>query len=221
MSALTHRRPLPNVFRLSAQTVAKKLQWPLSTWAGHCFTLADMMVSKGVVEGTAVYGHWLGDVSPQCKMFYGKPIIQHGWVLQSDGSVVDPTRFVFEGAEPYIYKGPADYYDEGGNAGRSKMMRPPPDFKKSSDPFHRLEVWKPKNKRLASAVDLLMEPALRKPGKLTREQLHWLANLPYDALTPIPGFDLAPALYAELKKLGMEAHVPIDNQRRAARARTK
>lgn len=219
MSALTNKRPQPNVYPISAKGMAKRIGIPLDRWPGNCFTVACALVDKkGGVDGDAVYGHWTGPVAPGT-MFHGKPLIQHGWVLRSDGTVVDPTRFVFEGAEPYIYEGPADYYDEGGNAWRKAMLSPAPDFNEKLDNpnFMKLVKWKPKNQRLARAVDILLEPAKRKVGFLSRHQLFWLANLPYEMLTPVPGLDLAPDLYKELGKLGLEVAVPLDNRRRAER----
>lgn len=96
-----------HIFELTAEEAAKRIQWPLSKWPGNCYTIASMLVDHKVIKGTAVYGHWLGSVA-RGSMFFGKPIIQHGWILQEDGTVVDPTRFVFENAKPYIWTGRED-----------------------------------------------------------------------------------------------------------------
>lgn len=227
-----------NKFHLTAVEVGKRIQWPVETWPGNCFAVASKMVTDKVVKGVAVYGHWLGPIARKT-MFYGKPLVQHGWIVQKDGTVIDPTRYVFEGVEPYIFVGHPDDaakcdeehrhgffrpckigqwpYDEGGNKLRSAMMTPPPDF----SPAQKTYQWSPKNKRLSTAVDILLDGAARCAGLMSQHQLHWLANLPYDMLTPVPGLDLAPDLYKELKKLGMLAHVPIDNQRRAERRHVK
>lgn len=38
--------------------------------------------------------------------------VVHTWVEMPDGSIIDPTRWVFEGSWPYTYRGVADFYDE-------------------------------------------------------------------------------------------------------------
>ena len=48
--------------------------------------------------------HWRRDAD-------GRPV--HTWIEKLDGTVVDPTRWVFEGVWPYIYEGPRDWYDKG------------------------------------------------------------------------------------------------------------
>jgi len=262
MSAVTNYRPKPNVFHLSAQEVAKSIDIKLTRWPGNCFGIATAMVEAKVVDGDAVYGHWLGPVAKSCKMFSGKPIIQHGWILQKDGTVIDPTRFVFEGLSPYIWEGNRKYhvecddfesgdsldpecqhcghlctehsgrffkpckvclwpYDEGGNRWREQTMQPAPDCNKEYRDGARwgeMVRWQP-GREVASVVDILFGTAKRKKGFLTRDQLHWLANVPYDMFTPVASADYAPHVYAMLDKLGLLCHVPLDNQRRAERAR--
>ncbi len=88
---------------LHAKFPAGNFKNPLK-WSARCYEVASAMVKAKVVKGTAVYGHWLGAVEPGTP-FAGRPLIQHGWVLQKDSTVVDPTRWVFEGRAPYIWTG--------------------------------------------------------------------------------------------------------------------
>lgn len=229
-------------FHLTAVEVAKKIDWPLKTWPGNCFGVASRLVSENIVKGTAVYGHWNGPVAPS-SMFHGKPIINHGWVRMEDGTVVDPTRYVFEGVAPYIWTGnerdvcesgfenpdPLDWecvncgctpeehkswpYDEGGNQLRRAFMSPPPDF----DPKDKAIPWKLKGQARV-VVDILFDRAKRKAGVLSRRQAFWLANVPYDMFTPVASANFAPVVYAALKRAGMQVAVPIDNWRMAERA---
>ncbi len=77
-------------------------------WGGRCFEVASRIVEAGLVDGVAVYGHWVGDVHPE-SMFARKsvrlPFVQHGWVQLADGRVLDPTRWEFEHVAPYLFVG--------------------------------------------------------------------------------------------------------------------
>lgn len=79
------------------------------------------------VQGEVRYGNWMGPIHPDCPEFGGRPFAHHGWVEKADGSIVDPTRWVFEHVKPYIYEGPNDHYDAGGNEIREARIgsRPP------------------------------------------------------------------------------------------------
>lgn len=94
---------------------------PAHEWASRCFEIASKLATA--VGGVAVYGAWDGPVSPGTP-FYGRPLVNHGWVLLDSGEVFDPTRWVFEGLRPYLYEGPEDYYDEGANRRRKSFGRP-------------------------------------------------------------------------------------------------
>jgi hypothetical protein len=81
---------------------------PPETWVGNCYAIAYQLVEAGLVEGRAVYGHYLGPIAKD-SFFSEKGLavgfVPHGWVLMGDGRVLDPTRWVFENVEPYIYVG--------------------------------------------------------------------------------------------------------------------
>jgi hypothetical protein len=81
---------------------------PASKWVSRCYEIAYALVEKGLVPGRAVYGHYLGPVMPSSP-FHDRhsacDFTGHGWVSLPDGRVLDPTRWVFEATEPYLYVG--------------------------------------------------------------------------------------------------------------------
>jgi len=85
---------------------------PVSMWPGNCFAIATKMVDAGVVDGKPEYGIWTGPID-EGSPFKGRLIARHGWVRMPDDQICDPTRWVFENVEPYIYVGPEDHYDMG------------------------------------------------------------------------------------------------------------
>lgn len=74
-------------------------------WRGRCYEIACKIVKTGLVDGTALYGHYAGYIDP--KSYFGKrhcnPFVQHGWIMLSDGYVLDPTRWTFEHGSPYLF----------------------------------------------------------------------------------------------------------------------
>lgn len=192
------------------------------SWAGRCYEIACACVEKKVVDGVAVYGHWRGAVHER-SLFYrggGAPFQRHGWVqlpADGDGTVWDPTRWVFEAVQPYIYIGPAGTeYDEGGNAWRKALHGPPPDF----DPDDRMvhvpgsvlpsEAWRFVEHYLG--IDYAFTK--QEPGVLTTRQIVYLANAPLSDL----GVH-ADAIYRALELLDQDALIPIDNHQRIQRER--
>lgn len=187
---------------------------PAERWVARCYEIASRIVEAGLVEGRVVYGHWLGPIDP--KSVFGSKraagFCQHGWVILSDGRIFDPTRWVFEGKAPYLYAGPNDHYDEGGNQLREKFRGPPPVF----DPDERQVVFTPTD--LSAPVWAFVEdllgllrqfrgPEPPEPGAVTFRQLHWLATCPPNRL----GVHARPVFEAIARK-GCRAFIPIDNR---------
>jgi len=193
---------------------------PAELWAGRCYEVACSCVGEGLVAGTAVYGHWLGEVSPES--YFGRrpthpDFVRHGWVLLPDRRVFELTRWAFTGERPYLYvvvnRGE---YDEGGNLLRKRLLRPPPGF----DRVEGGRVYLLGEAVLPSSAWSRVEELLpddycegdHSPGEVTEAQVLWLANLPYDALEPH-----AEAIYSCIRAIGCGALIPIDNLRRAER----
>ena len=192
---------------MNAKDVAKAIEFPVEAWPGKCYGVAGEILKAGLVEGAELhYGHWLGPVSESCPVEgfkNGAPFQRHGWIEREDGSIVDPTRWVFEGAEPYIYEGPNDYYDVGGNVYREASLRPCPDY----DPTEErttLAVWKFDGDAHRYVMDEIFDHA---PG-ITAPMAWWLANLPLQRLDVH-----ARPIYLALVDCGLRARIPIDNYR--------
>jgi hypothetical protein len=93
-------------------TSLEKLCGPTRTWAGRCNHLAMAMVEQKLASGDVVFGVWRGRVAegvPTTPLLTFGGVL-HSWIARPDGTVMDPTRWVFEGVDPYIYEGPADLY---------------------------------------------------------------------------------------------------------------
>lgn len=187
------------MFHLSAKDVAKIIKIPVKHWPGNCYAIATAMVKANVVRGKPTYGHYHGFISDLCDKFGGRPFTHHGWITRKT-TIVDPTRWVFEARDPYIYVGPKDNrdYDMGGNELRKIQMQPFPEFNKEQDcwsiPPH-LHAF------VQHATDL-------KLSKLCAVQVAWLANLPIDML----GEDAKSVFLWIINDVGFSGMIPIDNR---------
>jgi hypothetical protein len=189
---------------ITVEQVETALGSSAAEWEGRCYEIACAMIARDVVKGIPRYGHWLGPIDPEC-MFadsIGLGFCQHGWVECSGNIIVDPTRWVFEGVEPYIYQAPDfdGWYDVGGNQFRSSLRRPCPEFDDSVRVFDFPE----------GALGVFIAAQL--PGnqaKVSAQQVHWLA-------TADPEFygDWLQDVYDWITAIGCEAFVPIDNYKR-------
>lgn len=191
-------------YGLTAAMVAELIDVELDKWPGQCFAISTLMVDKGLVPGgKAVYGHYNGPVAKD-SIFAKRAIVRHGWIKVGD-TVVDPTRYVFEGDgspdKAYVHVGPAGpEYDQGGNAFLAKTMLPPPPFDQTQKTFTI------KNEGFRLAVDMLI-PGFS--GTLSMGQAFWLGKLPADGSTIQP--EVVRIVYAGLNGLGLKALVPLDN----------
>jgi hypothetical protein len=162
--------------------------------------VACEIVKAKVVRGKARYGIYHGPISEE-SIFAGREIAHHGWIERRT-TLVDPTRWVFEHVEPYIYVGPkgnADY-DFGGNRLREKMLRPPPEF--DSERNH----WKVP-KHLQPFV-LLMLGEQHFGNVVCAWQMIWLASLPLSMLG-----DQAEPLYRWIiDDVEISSFIPVDNR---------
>lgn len=100
----------------SLRECEKAVGEPAEKWVARCYEIAYKIVAAGLVtrkqglgDGFAVYGHWVGPISPRSHFADRARLgfTQHGWIYIADTCmVIDPTRWVFEAKAPYIY---ADY----------------------------------------------------------------------------------------------------------------
>jgi len=164
---------------LDIETVEATIGIPVEDWVGSCHGISNKLLEHNIVKGKLRYGHWKGPVSPY-SIFATRPVglIRHGWVELPDERIVDPTRFGFENAHPYIYVGENDYYDAGGNIYRKQTMRPAPEYDRSKMQI----ILVPK----ALAEQFIAESLKRFTSdgavSITINQAFWLANLPLDVL---------------------------------------
>ncbi len=183
------------------EEIAEAIDFPLERWQGNCFAVAQALVDNGVFEGRAVYGHYLGPVARGGFFKTTRLFQRHGWViLDYDGRILDPTRWVFENAEPYIYLtlGNDAEYDEGGNRWRD-------------DNEPSLPQWSEDDRRIdlelgIEAEEIVVGALTGGPPWLTYPLLMWLANLSLDRLQPH-----AKEIYDALATAGQKAMVPWDN----------
>lgn len=193
--------PTAHIHPLTAEAVAVAIDFPLAEWPGNCYGVACAVLNAGLVEGRPVYGHYLGRIAAG-SIFEGKPLVHHGWIETTDGKVIDPTRWVFECAEPYLFQVEAKHasdYDEGGNQYRLKACKPAPEHNPQEQLF-----------TLDEGVVTMISGMLGRPApqpQICLSELFWLANLSLLSLK-----DWAEPLYHEINRLGMLSLVPVDNK---------
>ena len=209
--------------------IEKEVGQPAENWEGQCYAVAcaaaKVMNRQGCQGAVPIYGHYQGAVHPS-SMFHGKPLQPHGWVLMKNGDVVDPTRWAFEGRKPYIYNGPNDVYDEGGNSFRMATLGSPPPFDTDQAGFMG-KVYDITTQLQPEAFKFITELLdLERDGPWTFDamgcdfghvvgrQLFWLAN--YD---PRMMQGHATEVFAMLDRLKMKGFVPLDNHRMVEQGR--
>ena len=202
---------------ITIEQIEDRFGGPCWKWAGKCHAVA--LAAASLIDGAvAVYGHYVGDVSPD-SVFYDHSVpgfVRHGWVLLPDGTVLDPTRWVFEARVPYLYVGPATDYDEGGNRLRTAMLGEPPSFDPDDGVVNigpdMLEAGAFALVEQILRLELLFDDEQYTPGDVTRSQLQWLAHVDPDRMQ-----GHADAIYGMLDSLQLGALVPIDNRAKARR----
>lgn len=188
---------------ITLSKIEKRLGIPTAEWQGRCYEIASAIVAAGLVKGVAVYGHWLGPIAPK-SIFYSNRhagFCQHGWIKTPRDGVLDPTRWVFEAINPYLFSGQLakhPEYDEGGNQLRKATMRPAPPFRTCT----RASGLKLEGPALLHVRFLLGD---NDPVDVPR--LFWLANLPVDLMYPH-----AKAIYRAIHGAEPSA-LPMDNRR--------
>ena len=189
--------------QLDAGKVAERIGVSLSDWPGNCYAIACKLVKSKMVKGRPAYGNYHGPIDPASR-FASKVIVRHGWIERPDGMIVDPTCWVFECVEPYIYVGlPSMEYDEGANLLRARFARPAPMF----DPNKQL-IAIPEGEARELMCGLLGMSEVR--PAINTEQAFWLGNMTIQALG-----NHAKLVYQTLEAMGLKVFVPIDNYERA------
>lgn len=221
---------------LTVADVEKAIGITADRWSGNCYAIACAILRAKLVKGRPAYGHWTGPVHPKSMFARGLPFVRHGWIVLEErgphaerpGSILDPTRWVFEEAFPYIYVGSpaedkcsdcgytrdahgddltptcsdfvaADWpYDEGGDRWRQATQRPMPDVSPGEKVCVKL------------ALPRALRQRLKLPVSMTVQQAAWVANLPF-AVMGRDAWTICQALAAA----GHKAYVPQDTWTRA------
>lgn len=189
------------------EAIAEVIGVPVKDWPGRCHEIAGKIVASGLIEGRTQYGFFHGFVSPLCTPFnHRAPFQRHGWIRTTDDQIVDPTRWVFEAADPYIYVGPAgsEEYDLGMSSIRRQLRGEPPQFDPKDEPFE----LRMKAQTVIAVHRMMLERSVVVDDltlRLSRSQGFWLANDPDMFVEPH-----AKDVYNALDRVGHLAWVPID-----------
>lgn len=171
---------------------------PRESMPSNCYAAACALVDLLGNGARAAYGMWSGqDVRHPDRDFH-----RHGWVVH-DGRILDPTRWVFEGKDPYIWKGAESSrdYDEGMERLKQAICgdRPPP-------------ARDPKEMKFLAHWTLETESLLKDLFEDDRDlcwmylgELFWLANLTPKVMRPH-----IREIYDYLKEIGQSVLIPID-----------
>jgi len=216
---------------LTVAEVATAIGVPVQQWSGKCYAIACAILRAKLVKGRPAYGHWTGPVH-SASPFASKgslSFVRHGWIVLPNGAVLDPTRWVFEAVEPYLYHGlqPDDadcvdcgykeyeHGDEDDDAVCGGYTAPVWPYDEGGD---RLRAATQRPMPMLMTGDRLLRLRLPKklrerlglPQEMSHSQLAWLANLPYATM----GKD-AWLICLELDAAGCKAYVPLDTWTRA------
>lgn len=216
---------------LTVAKVEKAIGIPVAEWSGNCYAIACAILRAKLVKGRPAYGHWLGPVHERSPFATrGRaPFQRHGWIVLPDGSVLDPTRWVFEAAEPYLFHGmqqdDADCVDCGykeyehdeddDSPTCGGYTAPDWPYDEGGDQL-RAAMQRPMpmlmtgDRLLRLRLPKKLRDRLGLPVEMSHSQLAWLANLPYKTL----GRD-AWLVCQELAAAGCKAYIPVDTWERA------
>lgn len=157
------------------QLIADKIGMPVEDWRGNCHVVAGRFLDHGIVHGRIRRGLWCGYIHPLG--FFGtrwaSEFTGHTWILKDDGEVCDPTRWVFEGCDPYIHTGPEDAdYDYAGDRLRQLICR---DFPEAGDDERSIRL--PEGP-LRDMIAVASGHRVGAGDMVTRHQAIWICNLP-------------------------------------------
>ncbi len=166
-------------------------------WEGRCHEIASLIIESGLIEGKARYGMFNGEINPN-SIFKTRSIARHGWIELEDESIVDPTRWVFECVDPYLYHGDDDEYDIGANDLKEVIhgTKSFPEFN-SQDKVYKVPT------NIAIELELIIGPSHK---MLCKNQVFWLANCHPETLNYS-----ANQMYNWIEEIGLKSFIPIDN----------
>jgi len=181
-----------------------ELSSPAELFPNKCYAVACAMKALMPKGARAVYGGWLGE---DVRRKEQPPFHRHGWV-EYQGNIYDPTRFQFEGKEPYMYieyqLSEKSLYDEGMASFRKAFRQPPPKRDDSFGSDGNKEYafqWILSDKEFLT--DLFGEE--RNWDILVSGELFWLCNLTPEELRRI-----IDRFYPQVAAHDLVGFIPID-----------
>lgn len=199
---------MPQVDELSVEQVSRAIGRNVDLWPGHCYAIASAMLEAGVVAGRCEYGFYYGPISDR-SIFSRRAAasgVRHGWIRLPDNTICDPTRWVFEAVEPYIYFGDDQQsYDMGMNRLRASLMSQPPGKDAHLTVFELVISDDGARKFIVDLFEVVGVSG--KKVKLNLAQMAYLANFPYHLL----GENARP-IYETLIRSRLGSWIPIDNK---------
>ena len=193
-----------------AEALAKAIEIPTEEWPGCCHKIAALALNVGFVKGELCYGMYTGHIAEDSYFadYSHLGFCRHGWIEKEDGTIFDPTRWVLESVDPYIYeaKNHRDY-DYGMARFKEEVQRanptPCPRFTENQKQYEF-----PDDESLTRFIKTVCGmPDSQK--KVSRDQIFWIANRVPQHL----GANAA-AVYQWIADQGQKVYIPIDFQRR-------
>lgn len=192
--------------------VAAAIDLAVAHWPGRCDEIVHRALSaKLFPKAEARYGSFRGVVAPGT-LFATIHFPRHGWLVEPSGTIVDLTRWVFEGVPPYVAVIGQDdrrqrEYDVGGIALERAIVgdRPPPG---PDATIGRDKAPKPcpLNVTESLAVALVQMHFGCSPVDLTLAQVLWITQRSVKELGAA-----ARPLFLAMERAGVKALVPIDS----------
>lgn len=204
------------------EAIGRQIGSAPDTWTSRCFEIAQKIVAAyGWTDARAIYGLYLGPISPRCKPFAGRQgTARHGWIITREGVIVDPTAWVFESVAPYLkVMVPGDdlhfecqeHYDEGAES-MSSLARMGFPARRNGEKLVPIsnQALRASVVRAIRASDIT---AKIPRGGFSSQQLSWICRTPYSDW----GSKTAQALYKIVMDAGLDACIPMDFRARAQR----
>lgn len=187
---------------LDVEAIAKAINWETKKWVANCYAVSCAIVEAGLVKGKAVFGKYHGKIHED-SFFDQAPFTNHGWILTEDGKILDPTRWVFEAVEPYMYVTTPDdkEYDRGSNVIRDVIasIQEAPIFDDSG------RVIDVKDEEVENYLSMLLGKN-KVANKISLNQAMCIASSSINTLG-----NAAKPLFTWFEANGLKAFVPIDN----------
>jgi hypothetical protein len=188
---------------MDIQIIEQAIGLKTEDWKGECYFVSCLILNANLIKGRAVHGSYFGTIA-KASMFYSKNLnmARHGWIETPDGKIIDPTRWVFEDVEPYIYETTINDpdYDKASSKLRKALMQPQPEY---NPDVKQLAI--PDGKSGSAIRSVLCIPLNRKT--ISVDEAFWMANLTLDSLN----FQ-AEHVYNALIEWGFKAFIPADHQ---------